>query len=102
MQIEISTSTLTLSPGSLLTVQDGAGTRVLCRSGNLWVTQEGDIKDSVVRAGEILTVRKPGRTIISALESASLSLFEPATRNVSILRQKTAAPRLVEESAVCY
>ena len=39
MQIDISSSTITLAPGGLLAVQDGAGTRVLCRSGILWVTQ---------------------------------------------------------------
>ncbi|CAN0416004.1 unnamed protein product, partial [Phaeothamnion confervicola] len=83
MNIDISSSTITLAPGSLLSLRDGAGTRVLCRAGNLWVTQEGDLKDAVVRAGEVLTIRKSGRTIISALDAASLALYGPGVRDVS-------------------
>jgi hypothetical protein len=88
MQIEISSSTFTLTPSSVLAVQDGAGTRILCRTGSLWVTQEGEVKDSVVRAGEVLTIRRPGRTVISALEAASLMLMGPEARDVSVQRQR--------------
>jgi len=101
MQIEISSSTLTLSPESLLSVKDGAGTRILCRSGCLWVTQEGEMKDSVVEAGEVLTIRRPGRTLISALEASSLTLIGADTRDVSVQRQPIRAPRLVAESVAC-
>jgi hypothetical protein len=101
MQIEINSSTLTLSPANLLTVRNGTGTRILCRSGCLWVTQEGDIKDSVVAAGEVLTIRRPGRTLISALEPSSLTLTGPDTRDVSAQRQMVRAPRLVAESVAC-
>lgn len=101
MQIEINSSTLTLSPANLLTVRNGTGTRILCRSGCLWVTQEGEIKDSVVAAGEVLTIRRPGRTLISALEPSSLTLTGPDTRDVSAQRQMVRAPRLVAESVAC-
>src|SRR3954469_10317798 len=77
VHIELNSSTVTLSPASVIAVQDGAGSRVLCRSGILWVTQEGELKDSIVRAGEVLTLRKPGRTVIGALEAASLTLTGP-------------------------
>ena len=100
MQIEISSSTLTLAPGSVLAVQDGSGTRILCRSGNLWVTQEGDVKDTVVRAGEVLTIRKPGRTVISALEASTLSLLGPELRDVSVQRERIRAPRPVSNRLV--
>jgi len=101
MQIDISSSTITLAPASLLAVQDGAGTRVLCRTGTLWVTQEGDIRDSILSAGEVLTIRKPGRTLISALEAASLALFGPAVPGVSVQRQERRAPRRITESVAC-
>ena len=101
MQIELNSSTLTLAPASLLAVQDGAGTRILCRSGCLWVTQEGEIKDSVVGAGEVLTIRRPGRTLISALEASSLTLVGPDTREISVQRHTARAPRLVAESVAC-
>jgi hypothetical protein len=101
MQIEINSSTLTLTPASVLSVQDGAGTRIVCRSGSLWVTQEGEVKDSVVRAGEVLTIRKPGRTVVSALDTASLMLMGPEVRDVSVQRHKLRAPRPAVNFAPC-
>jgi Protein of unknown function (DUF2917) len=74
MQVELNSSTVTLPPTGVISVQDGAGTRIRCLSGVLWVTQEGELKDSIVRAGDMLTLHKPGRTVISALEQASLTL----------------------------
>lgn len=101
MNIDINSSTITLTPGSLVSVRDGAGTRVLCRSGSLWVTQEGELKDTVVRAGEILTIGKPGRTVISALEGASLALYAPGMADVGVQRQKLRAPRFNAQIAAC-
>ncbi|MEO8005040.1 MAG: DUF2917 domain-containing protein [Betaproteobacteria bacterium] len=101
MQIDISSSTLTLSPSSVLAVQEGAGTRVLCRTGCLWVTQEGEVKDSVVRAGEVLTIHRPGRTVISALETSTLLLLGPEVRDVTVQRHRLRTPRLAAEVASC-
>lgn len=103
MQIEISSSTVTLTPASVLAVQDGAGSRILCRTGSLWVTQEGEVKDSVVRAGEVLTIRRPGRTVISALETASLMLMGPEARDASVQRQRVrpSGRRPVADLAPC-
>jgi Protein of unknown function (DUF2917) len=77
MHIEMNSSTLTLPPTGVISVQDGAGTRIRCLSGVLWVTQEAELKDSIVRAGDVLTLHKPGRTVISALEQASLTFIGP-------------------------
>lgn len=100
MQIEISSSTLTLTPSSVLAVQDGTGTRVLCRTGSLWVTQEGEVKDSVVRAGEVLTIHRSGRTVISALETSTLMLLGPEVRDVTLQRHRLR-PRRVAQLAPC-
>ena len=99
MQIDIGSSTLTLTPNSLLAVQDGAGTRVLCRAGTLWITQEGDLKDAIVGAGESLIIRKPGRTLIGALGTASLSILAPAAPHPRVQRQPRAGARLTESVA---
>jgi hypothetical protein len=96
MQIEITCSTFTLAPAGLLAVQDGIGTRIVCRSGSLWVTQEGDVKDSIVGPASVLTIRKPGRTVITALESSSLTLIEPNAQD-----RPRRTPRLVTESVAC-
>lgn len=101
MNIDISSSTITLAPGSLVSMRDGAGTRILCRTGILWVTQEGEIKDTVVRAGEVLTIRRPGRTVISALEAASLALCAAGVAVDSVQPQRPRGPRLDAQVAAC-
>ena len=77
MQIEITRSTVTLAHDDLLAVRDGVGTRIVCRSGNLWITQEGDVKDAIIGPTDAFTIRKPGLTIVTALQSSSLTLIGP-------------------------
>ncbi len=101
MQIEVNSSTLSLAPASLLAVQDGTGTRILVRSGSLWVTQEGDLKDAVVRAGEVLTIRRSGRTVVSALEASTLTLIGAGAPDDSGQRQKTLASVAAAGLAPC-
>jgi hypothetical protein len=101
MQIEITCSNFTLAPAGLLTVQDGVGTRVVCRSGVLWVTQEGDVKDTIVGPFEVLTIRKPGRTVITALESSSLTLMEADTAPAGTTAPARRATHLLTESVAC-
>jgi len=100
MHIELNSSTVTLPPTSVITVQDGSGTRIRCLSGVLWVTQEGELKDSIVRAGDILTLHRPGRTVISALEVASLTLMGPEPREAQGL-QRTGVHRTVTDAVAC-
>ena len=68
-----------LRKGALLRLQHARGRAVAVFSGCLWVTQEGDVKDTIVGAGEELTIRKSGRTVITALEASCLTLVEPET-----------------------
>jgi DUF2917 family protein len=99
MQLEIKRSTFTLGPAALLAVDDGAGTRIVCHSGVLWITQEGDVKDSIVGPGDVFTIRKPGHTVITALEPSTLSVLAPGSGNVHVHDRQ--APPLVMESAAC-
>lgn len=101
MQIEITSSTFTLAPAGLLIVQDGEGSRVVCRSGSLWVTQEGDVKDTIVGSGEVITIRKPSRTVITALEFSSLMLVEPDIADADVGAQLYGKPRITNDLACC-
>lgn len=101
MQIEITCSAFTLAPAGLLTVQDGIGTRIVCRSGYLWITQQGDVKDSILGPTDELTIRKSGRTVITALESASLTLIEPDAPDANAWMLPRRAPRLITASVAC-
>ncbi len=100
MQIEITRSTFTLAPAGLLAVLDGAGSRIVVRSGVHWITQEGDVKDTIVGPGEELTIRKSGRTVITALKATCLTLIEPEIRDsIAHARLYCASHRAAEAVA---
>ena len=80
MQIEINRSTLSLANEGLVAIRDGQGTRIVCHKGSLWITQECDLKDTVIGAGESLTVRNPGLTVLTALSASELTVIEPEDR----------------------
>ena len=44
-----------------------AGGRVRCVVGNVWVTQEGDVRDIVLSGGEEFTPAARGKVIVQAL-----------------------------------
>jgi len=77
MQIEITRSTLSLARDGLVAIRDGQGIRVVCRAGSLWITQECDVKDAVITAGESFTLSHPGLTLVTALSAAELTIIEP-------------------------
>jgi len=77
MQIEINRSTLSLAREGLVAIRDGQGSRITCHAGSLWITQECDVKDAVITAGESFTVRKPGLTLLTALSASELTIIEP-------------------------
>ncbi|HEX4985973.1 MAG TPA: DUF2917 domain-containing protein [Burkholderiales bacterium] len=101
MQIEIDQSTLALATEGLLSLKDATGTRVQCRAGSLWITQEGDVRDTVIREGETLTIRKAGRTLIGAIGESKLTLLGPDAPEAATRRRKPRAPAAVSENAPC-
>jgi hypothetical protein len=50
------------------------GQRIECRTGQIWVTQDGDARDVILGSDESFTLDRSGRTLISALEDASFVL----------------------------
>ncbi len=42
----------------------------------MWVTEEGDAKDHIVRPGDTLIVAHPGRTVVQALQPSWISIGE--------------------------
>lgn len=101
MHIETIRSTVTLARDSLLAVRDGAGTRIICRSGSLWITQEGEIKDTIVGPTDSFTLRKSGLTLVTALQSSSLTLMGPDAQDRGVQVQPHRAVGLDTESVAC-
>ncbi len=58
---------ISLFPGELLSVSMRIGGEIICRAGQLWITQEGDSRDYVLTAGDRFQVSSQGLTLIESL-----------------------------------
>jgi hypothetical protein len=68
---------LPLNKGGLLKVQDGPGVVVYLWEGELWLTQEGDRRDYLLRAGQWFRLDRDGTTVATALSRAVVSVTAP-------------------------
>ena len=90
MQIHLDTSTLSLPLDGMLALRDAQGTRVACLSGTLWITEDHEHGDTMLEAGETFTMRRPGLTLVMALQPASLQLKERREGLAARLRRALA------------
>ncbi len=74
MKVEIENAAIELEPAQLLRLKGAAGVRMVCRSGTVWVTQEGVPRDDFLSAGEAMTLSSRGVTLAQALGRALLSI----------------------------
>ena len=64
-------STIDLGARESLTLPDFRGTTLRVNRGTVWITQENDTQDIVLRAGDSWVVEKNGLTILEAQEASS-------------------------------
>ena len=76
MNIALDKSTLSLARDGLLAVRDAQGTRITCLAGSLWITEDQRTCDIILTEGESFVLKRPGLTLIMALEPAVLSVRE--------------------------
>ena len=85
METSLSHSLLHLAAGQILSVESPAGRCVMLFQGKVWITQESDLGDYLVSAGESFTFDRPGLALVEALEPTSLVLLvQPAPAHDSI------------------
>jgi hypothetical protein len=70
MDINGNRVTITLARRELLTVAIEGHTKVECVEGSLWITQHRDCNDTLLSAGESVTLTYWGPAIVQALEDA--------------------------------
>ena len=76
----------------VLDIRGGEGLVVRCLAGALWITQEGDTDDVVVKAGECFKLDRRGLALVSAPTVAATLVVERATRGAPCAAQRYAAP----------
>jgi Protein of unknown function (DUF2917) len=60
-----------------LRLPDGAGLKVRCLLGNLWITEEGDGEDRIISNGESFVLDRPGLSLATALSGPALVVVQP-------------------------
>jgi len=55
-----------------LPVYSAEGKEIVCISGELWITQEGDTRDIILGPGQTFTVDRPGLTLVHATRDSVL------------------------------
>jgi hypothetical protein len=91
MNIELNQNGLCLKPKQVLTIRGGLGHTVVCHSGTVWVTQDGDVRDIILRAGESFTLERKGPALLQAIEQGAISITRPAGQGRA--RAPAALPR---------
>ena len=74
MKVEIENAAIELEPEQSLRLKGAAGVRIVCRSGTVWVTQEGVLRDDFLRPGEALTLGSRGVTLAQSMDRAVISI----------------------------
>lgn len=61
-----------LRPNRLLRLRDGRDVVVGVDSGTVWLTQDGDMRDIILHAGESFRVDRDGTVLLQALDDAAV------------------------------
>ena len=71
-----------LDDGDAMHLMDARGTTLRVNRGQLWITQDRDLRDIVLAPGDVWTVERNGLTIATAQRATSLALVGPGARSV--------------------
>jgi len=83
----------------VLNIRNGKGLAVRCLAGSLWITQDGDNDDVVVKAGQCFQLDRGGLALVSAPIGPATVVVEKATRGVPCAGQRFAAPGRLRPAA---
>jgi hypothetical protein len=65
--------TIDLHRGKLVRVREGAGSTVTAHAGTVWLTEQGSLRDVLLRSGESFTLGRPGLALVQAFSDASIT-----------------------------
>jgi len=73
-----------LTAGSMLPVRDGRGRAIVVFEGLVWITQDNDLRDFVLAAGESFRIDRQGLTLVEALRHSKLLLVDTEPADVEL------------------
>lgn len=65
--------TIDLQRGKFLRVREGAGSIVTAHAGSVWITEQDNPRDVVLRPGQSFTFRRLGLALVEAFSDAAIS-----------------------------
>jgi hypothetical protein len=77
MAIRINDSCFDLRKHQIMRFDDATGTDIVCLRDELWLTQDGDLRDVVLAPGEHFTLDCDGVALVSALLPSSVCVEAP-------------------------
>ena len=87
---------LGLTRGSMLRIEDGRDILIYVWEGEIWLTEYGERRDRLLRAGDWHRLEREGAAIGYALERSALTLTAPQpeqfARRIVLLKAGSAAP----------
>ena len=83
----------------VLNIRDGRGLAVRCVTGALWITQDGDTDDVVLKAGQCFVLDRRGLALVSAPVGPATVVVEKAAGGVPCSGQRFAAPDRLRPAA---
>src|SRR5258707_8944954 len=83
MTREAKWTTLSLETLHTLPVCSGVGAKIVCLSGELWITQEGDARDFTLGPGQVFTIDRKGLVLAHATRRSVLRVQDLDRHSVS-------------------
>ena len=101
MNIDLNDAIVRLNPDNNFQMRDARGACVHVHWGDLWITQEGDLRDHVVTTGESFAISNSGITYLTAMSEAGVSVMEKCKDSelVSAAAISTAALTAASDAA---
>jgi len=81
MNIDLNDAIVRLNPHNSFQMRDARGACIHVHWGDLWITQEGDRKDHIVKAGESFAISNSGTALLSALNEAGVSVMKKCSES---------------------
>ena len=94
METSLSHSLLRLKAEEIVSVESPVGRCVMVFQGRVWITQEGDLGDYLVSAGESFRFDRHGLALVEALEPTSLVMLVEPTQTSDSIGYEAAWPQV--------